>query len=91
MPAIPPSCGWWGKTQDLGGGQTYFAPNGRQTVVAPYEHTVILAGYQGDEVIIVDGGQIYDRPRDTFLAAWAVLGNMAILANTTPNPEAEPL
>jgi len=80
-----------GKTQDLGGAQTYTAPDGQETVVAPYEHTVILAGYQGDEIIIVDGAQVYGRPKDTFLASWGVLGNMAILANATPNPEAEPL
>jgi uncharacterized protein YvpB len=80
-----------GKAQDLGGGQTYTAPDGRQTLVAPYEHTVIIVGYQGDEVIIVDGAEVYGRPRDTFLASWEVLGNMAILANPVSAEGVEPL
>ncbi len=67
-----------GKTQDLGGGQTYTTPKGDTTTVAPYEHTVIVVGYQGDQVILVDGADVYTRPLDVFEASWSVLGNMAI-------------
>lgn len=81
-----------GRAQDLGGATTYIAPNGRQSLVAPYEHTVILAGYQeGDTVLLLDGAQTYTRPLGTFLASWKVLGNMAILAHQVTGPGVDPL
>ena len=81
-----------GRVQDLGGATTYAAPNGRKSLVAPYEHTVILAGYQGDDtVFLLDGAQTYTRPLDTFLASWKVLGNMAILAHQVIEPGVDPL
>ena len=46
--------------------------------VAPYEHTVILIGYDSKSVTILDGKKIYKRPIEVFLASWAPLENMAI-------------
>jgi len=56
----------------------YTDSQGRTTIVAAKEHTVIVIGYSDDTVTVLDGKNIYRRPVDTFLAAWSVLGNMAI-------------
>jgi LysM repeat protein len=59
----------------------YTAPStGNTSLVAPYEHTVIVAGYGPDSVTVVDGGQRYSRTLAQFLSSWGVLGNMAIAA-----------
>lgn len=57
----------------------YTAQDGQTTVVARYEHTVILIGYSATRVTVVDGENRYSRPLTTFLHSWSVLGNMAIL------------
>ncbi|MCC7359113.1 MAG: C39 family peptidase [Anaerolineales bacterium] len=59
--------------------QVYTAADGRQTVVAAFEHTVIVVGYTADTVTILDGAQQYTRSLATFLDAWAALRNMAII------------
>ena len=41
--------------------------------------TVMVIGYGGDTVTILDGGTAYTRSRAQFLASWGVLGNMAVL------------
>jgi uncharacterized protein YvpB len=66
----------------------YTAADGRTTIVARYEHTVILIGYTAETVTILDGGKIYTRPLSTFLDSWAVLGDMAITRGLIhfPNP-----
>ena len=46
--------------------------------VAPYEHTVILTGYDAKYVTILDGKKVYRKPIEIFLASWAPLENMAI-------------
>jgi len=56
------------------------ASTGQTTTVAAYEHTVIVTGYAGDTVYILDGGATYTRSKTDFLNSWAVLGNMAIVA-----------
>ncbi len=56
------------------------ASTGRTTVVAAYEHTVIVVGYGADTVSVLDGGQTYTRSLAQFSASWGVLGNMAITA-----------
>jgi uncharacterized protein YvpB len=62
-------------------GQQYTAPDGHRTVVAPYEHTVIVVGYDDDSVTIEDEGRQYHRPLAVFLAAWGALRQQAITAN----------
>lgn len=66
----------------------YAAADGRTTIVARYEHTVIVIGYTADTVTILDGSKIYTRPLSTFLDSWAVLGHMAITRGLIhfPNP-----
>lgn len=55
------------------------ASNGHTTLVAPFEHTVMVIGYGPDSVTLLDGGQTYTRTLAQFLASWGVLGNMAII------------
>lgn len=61
--------------------QVYTAVDGRQTVVAAFEHTVIVVGYTADSVTIVDGAQQYTRSLASFLDSWAALRNMAVVYN----------
>jgi uncharacterized protein YvpB len=62
-----------------GASEIYAAADGRKTVVARFEHTVILTGYTGESVTIVDGARRYERPLAAFLESWGVLRNMAVL------------
>lgn len=55
------------------------ASNGHVTIVAPYEHTVLVIGYGAETVTFLDGGTQYTRTLAQFLASWGVLGNMAIV------------
>jgi subtilisin-like proprotein convertase family protein/uncharacterized protein YvpB len=52
----------------------------KTSIVAHYEHTVIVIGYTADSVIILDGDNIYTRPLNLFLESWSALNNMAVLA-----------
>lgn len=58
----------------------YVAADGRRTMVARFEHTVIVVGYTAEAVTVVDGARTYSRPLDQFLRSWGVLRNMAITA-----------
>ncbi len=55
------------------------ASNGHTTLVAPFEHTVMVIGYGADSVTLLDGGTAYSRSLAQFLASWGVLGNMAVV------------
>lgn len=56
----------------------YTASNGNSTTVTPFEHTVIVVGYDEEKVTVIDGSLYYSRTLDEFLVSWQVLGNMAI-------------
>lgn len=57
----------------------YISPSdGAVSTVAPYEHTVIVVGYNASYVSILNGGNVSSVPLNSFLDAWATLGNMAI-------------
>ncbi|MBL8059019.1 MAG: LysM peptidoglycan-binding domain-containing protein [Anaerolineales bacterium] len=59
----------------------YVAPSsGNATTVAPFEHTVIVTGYDAETVTVLDGAGTYTRSLAQFLRSWGVLGNMAIVA-----------
>jgi uncharacterized protein YvpB len=66
---------------EAGTGQLYTAADGHRTVVAPFEHTVIVVGYDPGSVTIEDEGQRYTRTVDQFLKSWQALRNMAITAH----------
>jgi uncharacterized protein YvpB len=54
---------------------------GNKTIVAAYEHVVILTGYNQDHVRYMSNGKFYDTPDKVFLNSWGVLGNMVIVDN----------
>jgi hypothetical protein len=58
----------------------YVALDGSIVTVAPYEHTVMVVGYDSVNAIILDGAKLYARPIETFLLSWAPLDNMAVVA-----------
>jgi subtilisin-like proprotein convertase family protein/uncharacterized protein YvpB len=59
----------------------YYTPSdGLHTVVARYEHTVLVTGYSETKVTILNGATISTINIDQFLDSWSALGNMAITA-----------
>ncbi|MEK6575567.1 MAG: C39 family peptidase [Chloroflexota bacterium] len=66
----------WSRTHPV----EYTASDDAKVIVAPYEHTVIVVGYDDENVFILDGSRVYLRERRKFLSSWAALGNMAIIA-----------
>jgi LysM repeat protein len=60
--------------------RSYTDADGHNTIVASFEHTMILTGYDQTYVYVVDSfsgqNQIYGV--QSFLSSWAVLGNMAV-------------
>jgi uncharacterized protein YvpB len=63
---------------------SYTASDGKSTIVARYEHTVMVIGYDKREVKVLDGAQVYTRQWGDFERSWAVLGNMAVI--NAPEP-----
>jgi uncharacterized protein YvpB/LysM repeat protein len=61
----------------------YEAQDGSTAIVAAFEHTMILTGYNQDTVQVVDAysGQYQTYPLSTFMRSWSVLGNMAVFAS----------
>ncbi|MCE1255422.1 MAG: C39 family peptidase, partial [Anaerolineae bacterium] len=59
----------------------YIDKKGRSVTVAPYEHVVILHGYDDNLGIIhfMSEGISYNAKYETFLASWKILGNMAVV------------
>ena len=57
----------------------YTDSQGNTTVVAAYEHTIIVFGYDPETIRYNNNGKVYDVPNDIFLNSWGVLGNMAIV------------
>ncbi len=51
---------------------------GNTTIVAPYEHVVVLTGFDEDSVRYINNGKYADVPNEVFLKSWGVLGNMAV-------------
>ncbi len=61
------------------GNTTFTTTNGETVMVAHWEHTVLVIGYDPEHVTILDGDMVYERPIANFLSSWSVLGNMAII------------
>jgi uncharacterized protein YvpB len=57
----------------------YTDKEGNKTIVAAYEHVVILTGYDQDSIRYMNNGKFYEVPNEVFLNSWGVLGNMAIM------------
>jgi len=65
----------------------YTASDGSRTIVARYEHTVMVIGYDKHEVKVLDGAQVYTRQWGDFERSWGVLGNMAVVMRSSPEKE----
>jgi uncharacterized protein YvpB len=57
----------------------YTDKEGRTTVVAAYEHVVIVTGYDAKHIRYMNNGKFYDTPTQVFLNSWEVLGNMVVV------------
>jgi len=57
------------------------ASNGHFSIVAAYEHTVIVTGYTESQVTVLNGAEFVTLSKDQFLDSWSALWNMAVLAN----------
>jgi uncharacterized protein YvpB len=64
---------------NLGTPVPYTAPGGAQTVVAKFEHTVIVIGYDENKVTVLDGAKVYTKYKGEFKKSWGVLGNQAVI------------
>jgi len=65
---------------------TYTDSEGRNAIVAAYEHTVILIGYNETKVWVVDAadGLTKSYPVESFLSSWQVLQNQALFYHVEP-------
>ena len=54
----------------------YIDSHGNKTIVAAYEHVVIITGYSTDHIRYMNNGRFYETPNNVFLNSWGVLGNM---------------
>lgn len=52
---------------------------GNKTIVAAYEHVVLLTGYNQEKIRYNNNGKFYEAPYEVFLNSWGVLGNMAVI------------
>ena len=57
----------------------YTAPGGANTIVAKFEHTVIVIGYDEHKVTVLDGARVYSTYRGEFMKSWNVLENQAVI------------
>jgi uncharacterized protein YvpB len=57
----------------------YTDSHGNKTIVAAYEHVVIVTGYNKDHLRYMTNGRFYETPNEVFLNSWGVLGNMVIV------------
>ena len=56
----------------------YIDKEGNKTIVAAYEHVVIITGYDQDSIRYVNNGRFFTVPNEVFLNSWGVLENMAV-------------
>lgn len=76
----------------------YTSSDGETNVVARYEHSMILIGYDQNYVYLVNAsnGATETHSISNFIGSWAVLGNQAIVADldeslSTETPAADPI
>jgi uncharacterized protein YvpB len=51
---------------------------GNKVITAPYEHVVIITGYNEKSFRYMNNGKFYDIPTEYFERTWSVLGNMVV-------------
>lgn len=57
----------------------YVDQAGNTVIVAPYEHVVILTGYNAESIRYMNNGKFFDAPTEVFLTSFGVLGNMVVI------------
>lgn len=69
----------------------YSDSEGHNTIVASFEHTMILTGYDASHVSVVDAfsGLSLTFSQQAFLDSWSVLGNMAVTGQMSGAESAE--
>ncbi len=75
-----------------GSAYTYTDAQGKDLKVAPFEHTMILIGYDASRVQVVDAysGRTLYFPLDSFLSSWSVLGKLAVIVRPPKKPAPTP-
>ncbi len=63
----------------LGSPVEYIDSEGDVSIVAKFEHTVIVIGYTKNKITILDGAKTYTRYNKEFLKSWGVLENQAVI------------
>jgi LysM repeat protein/uncharacterized protein YvpB len=73
--------------------QTYMTTAGKQVIVAAFEHTMVMIGYDESNVTLVNAGdgKTSNYSRVAFLTSWKVLNNLAVvvkgkLSQVPPTP-----
>jgi len=56
----------------------YTDKEGNKVITAPYEHVVIVTGYDERSIRYMNNGKFYDIPTEYFERTWSVLGNMVV-------------
>jgi len=56
----------------------YSDSEGRKTVVAAYEHVVIVTGYNDKSIRYMTNGKFFETPTEVFENSWNVLENMVV-------------
>ncbi len=51
---------------------------GNKVITAPYEHVVIVTGYNENSIRYMNNGKFFDIPTEYFERTWSVLGNMVV-------------
>lgn len=61
--------------------QVYTTNAGKQVIVAAFEHTMIMTGYDDNNVTLVNAGdgRTAEYSRAAFLTSWQVLNNLAVV------------
>lgn len=56
----------------------YTDQSGNDVITAPYEHVIIVTGYNEEMIRYMNNGKFFDVPYESFERSWSVLENMVI-------------
>lgn len=70
---------WVTGAVEPGASGVYIDAEGDRSIVAPFEHTVIVIGYTDSNLTFLDGSRMYQRDVSIFLQSWQSLGFQAII------------
>ena len=70
---------WIVDTVSSGAPQYYTALSNHRSIVAHYEHTVIVRGYDQNNVYFLNGSTWDSRPIESFIDSWSAMNFMAVI------------